>query len=209
MNQTAKSLGMNHTHFVNPSGWHHANQKSTAHDIALLLRALYRRFPQYIHLLGLSGVTKNGQWRRNTNALLGKINGMVAGKTGYTIPAGWNLATLTQRHGMTLITVVMGMPNRIARDRHVEQLTEAALSLCQLAQAPQGVGRPNRAPVLVARSVDPTRTGKKTGLRPKMTAKRRQKSSRRVAQNTPRAKQGRIATPAKRPKKTVSKKSKG
>ena len=39
MNQKAKALGMNHTHFTNAVGLHDENHYSTALDIAILMKA--------------------------------------------------------------------------------------------------------------------------------------------------------------------------
>lgn len=122
MNQTAKKLHMHHTHFCNPSGWHHPFHRSTAQDMALLLRALWLRFPRYASFLGVPFFKSKGLVYRNTNKLLSKVKGMKMGKTGYTSPAGWNLATLTMRSGRPLIVVVMGMKTASERDSHMVNL---------------------------------------------------------------------------------------
>ena len=47
MNQHAKELGMSGSHFVNSTGWPHADHYTTAHDLSILTRALIREFPEY------------------------------------------------------------------------------------------------------------------------------------------------------------------
>src|SRR3569833_12209 len=46
MNQQAKALGMTATHFVNSTGLPDPNHYTTAHDQAILARALIRDFPE-------------------------------------------------------------------------------------------------------------------------------------------------------------------
>ena len=45
MNRKARLLGMNHTNFVNPNGLPHADHLSTARDLAILARAVWKRLP--------------------------------------------------------------------------------------------------------------------------------------------------------------------
>jgi D-alanyl-D-alanine carboxypeptidase len=61
----------------------------------------------------------------STNKLLGRVPGIQIGKTGFTEPAGWNLATLTLRGLKPVITVVMGMPSPKERDVQLATLIEA------------------------------------------------------------------------------------
>jgi D-alanyl-D-alanine carboxypeptidase len=124
MNIKAIALGMHHTQFYNPSGLHHPRHKSTARDMAILLRALCRDFPKYMHFLAIPFVQKGKIRMPNTNKLLGRVTGVRLGKTGFTRPAGWNLITLTQRANRGIITVVMGMPTGTSRNQHVTHLIE-------------------------------------------------------------------------------------
>ena len=124
MNKKAKALGMHNTHFCTPSGWHDRNQKSTARDMAILLRALCIHFPKYVGCLGLRSIQKGKSTIRNTNKLLGRVSGVRLGKTGFTCPSGWNLATLTQRKTGAIISVVMGMHSSHARNQHMTHLIE-------------------------------------------------------------------------------------
>ena len=46
MNAYAKKIGLRHSHFVNPHGLSAEGHVTTAHDLALLGRALIRDFPE-------------------------------------------------------------------------------------------------------------------------------------------------------------------
>lgn len=125
MNEMAQRLGLQHTHFCNPSGLHHPLHQTTAKDMALLIRALWLHFPQYSCFLGMPSFQLHRKMYHNTNKLQGKVLGMKMGKTGYTCPAGWNLATLTVRNQSPVIVVVMGMPSSKKRNAHVAQLIQS------------------------------------------------------------------------------------
>jgi D-alanyl-D-alanine carboxypeptidase len=125
MNHKAKALGLLKTHFSNPSGLHHPNQYSSAKDMALLVHALWKQFPEYTSFLSQSSFKWNKRTYVSTNKLLGRVPGIQIGKTGFTEPAGWNLATLTLRGLKPVITVVMGMPSPKERDVQLATLIEA------------------------------------------------------------------------------------
>ncbi len=124
MNATALKLGMLKTVFYNPSGWHHRLQKSTACDMAVLMRAICINFPQYAGFLGVPSMQKGKHVVRNTNKLLGRVPGLYLGKTGYTCPSGYNLVTVTHRNNQPIVAVVMGMPSKIQRDQLMASLIE-------------------------------------------------------------------------------------
>jgi len=125
MNAKAAYLGMRHTHFENPSGWHHPLQKTTAYDMAILLRAMYHHFPQYVRFLGTRYIQKGGKQLRNTNKLLGCVPGLFLGKTGFTCPSGYNLITATKRPcGPGIICTIMGMPSKQERDQLMTKLID-------------------------------------------------------------------------------------
>lgn len=124
MNIYAKKLGMHATAFKNPSGWHHANQVSSPKDIALLMRAIWMKFSRYGHFLGVKQFSYRGRVYNNTNRLLGKVQGLRMGKTGYTSRAGYNLSTFTVRDHRPVIVVVTGASSKTVRDQKVLALIE-------------------------------------------------------------------------------------
>ncbi|MGN6671160.1 MAG: D-alanyl-D-alanine carboxypeptidase family protein, partial [Candidatus Nucleicultricaceae bacterium] len=118
----ARQLGMSRTTFKNGSGVPHPEQTTTARDMAILCQAIYKRFPKFYHLLGLPSFTYKGHTYKNTNKLLGVVKGMEGGKTGFTRASGHNLATLTKRDGIRIITVVIGTQGSKDRDQRMSNL---------------------------------------------------------------------------------------
>ena len=122
MTMKAQELGMIHSHFVNPNGLPDSRHISSAHDFAILCRAVLRDYPQYYHYFGDEQFTYRGVTMNNTNHLLGHMPGMDGFKTGFTTAAGFNLAASAVRDGRRLIVVVMGGSSGPARNANVEDL---------------------------------------------------------------------------------------
>jgi D-alanyl-D-alanine carboxypeptidase (penicillin-binding protein 5/6) len=122
MTMKAQELGMSRSHFVNPNGLPDSRHISSAHDIAVLCRAVLRDYPQYYHYFGDESFTYRGRTMNNTNHLLGAMPGMDGFKTGFTTAAGFNLAASAVRDGHRLIVVVMGGSSGAARNANVEDL---------------------------------------------------------------------------------------
>lgn len=59
INQTAKAIGMNNTHFVNPDGLPGGEQYTTAHDMALLARSYIYNFPDAYKIYDDRGLVWN------------------------------------------------------------------------------------------------------------------------------------------------------
>lgn len=122
MNQHAERLGMHDTHFTNATGLTHPQHKSTARDIATLVAALIREFPEYYELYSEKEFTWAGITQSNRNKLLWRDDSVDGIKTGYTRAAGYCLASSAQRDGMRLISVVLGTPSARARVNSSEAL---------------------------------------------------------------------------------------
>ncbi|HET8765559.1 MAG TPA: D-alanyl-D-alanine carboxypeptidase family protein [Rhodanobacter sp.] len=108
MNAYAKRLGMDNTHFVNASGYPADNHYSSAHDIAILSRALIKNFPEEYKISALKSFEWNGIMQHNRNTLLWSDPTVDGIKTGSTKEAGFCLAASAVRNGMRLIAVDMG-----------------------------------------------------------------------------------------------------
>lgn len=129
MTQKAKALGMKSTIFKNASGLPNSGQITTAYDMAVLSRALYKNFPEQYKYFKNQSFTHKGTVHRNHNHLLGKVPGLDGIKTGFIVASGFNLAASAVRYDAAqqshrLITVVLGGPNRHWRDRRVTELLE-------------------------------------------------------------------------------------
>lgn len=116
MNAKAKQLGMTNTHFMDSNGLPDPSQYSTAHDIALLLTAIFRDFPEYKKYLAEEEFTFNGIKQQNRNGLLHTDVGIDAGKTGHTEESGFHLASTAVQNGERLVVVVMGTDGFSARE---------------------------------------------------------------------------------------------
>jgi len=127
MNQKAKELGATNTHFANTNGMHDPNHYTTASDMAKFARYAMT-IPEFRKIvsspnLEMPATNKHPKWPvlANTNKLmitdkndLYVINGI---KTGYTGQAGFNLvSSATDKNGLTLIAVVMGVKNGGAQE---------------------------------------------------------------------------------------------
>jgi serine-type D-Ala-D-Ala carboxypeptidase (penicillin-binding protein 5/6) len=112
MNQKARELGANHSHFVNPNGLPIPGQYSSARDLSIIAKAAYAN-PTIRSIVCLPQIVfrfSNGRTREleNTNKVLRRLaycNGM---KTGYTEAAGHCLIASGTRPGRDIIVVVLG-----------------------------------------------------------------------------------------------------
>jgi serine-type D-Ala-D-Ala carboxypeptidase (penicillin-binding protein 5/6) len=131
MNQRAREIGMTQTVYHTVNGLPPARNAdwlpdmSSANDQAILARKLLEH-PQILHYSAEPVVRfRNGRVvLRNTNHLVGRMEGVDGMKTGYYRLAGFNLTTTASRHGMRLVSVVMGCPTLRDRFRVSQQLLE-------------------------------------------------------------------------------------
>jgi len=122
MNQQAAQLGMTHSHFTDSTGLPNPELITTAHDLAILGRALVLNFPEYYGWYKQKWFTFNGIRQPNRNRLLWRDNQVDGIKTGHTDQAGFCLVSSAQKNNMRLISVVLGSPNETARADDSERL---------------------------------------------------------------------------------------
>lgn len=115
MNQQAQALGMVNTHFEDPTGLPKPEHYTTAHDLAILARAVWLQYPQYHSWYGQKWLTYNHIRQSNRNRLLWRYPYALGMKTGHTEEAGFCLIAVAKQNGMTLISVVLGAPTDEAR----------------------------------------------------------------------------------------------
>ena len=116
MNQYAQQLGMVSTRFQNAPGMPNPEHYSTAHDMALLARALIHDYPEYYKYYSQRSFTWNKISQPNRNGLLDRDATVDGLKTGHTESAGYCLVSSALRNGMRLVSVVMGSPSVRARE---------------------------------------------------------------------------------------------
>ncbi|MEZ5804257.1 MAG: D-alanyl-D-alanine carboxypeptidase family protein [Rhizobiaceae bacterium] len=115
MNTEAARLGMTDSHFVNPNGLHSPQQYTTARDLALLVAALRRDFPQFMSYFSVEGVIVGKKTLTNFNLLVGRYDGVDGMKTGFVCPSGFNMIGTATRDGRTLGAIVLGQPSATVR----------------------------------------------------------------------------------------------
>ena len=108
MNQEAKRMGMNNSHFTNPVGLSDAQNYTTASDLALLAAAIVNDYPQYYPMFSLRTYTFNNITQANRNRLLWLDPYADGIKTGHTESAGYCLVGSAQRDNHRLISVMFG-----------------------------------------------------------------------------------------------------
>ncbi len=128
MNAEAARLGMRDSHFVNPNGWHHPDQQTSARDLAILAMALMREFPDYSDYWNTPAVQLGKQVLNNTNGLVGRYPGVGGIKTGYVCASGFNVVATATRGGRTLIAVVLGALSGTERTIKAAQLLDDGFS---------------------------------------------------------------------------------
>jgi D-alanyl-D-alanine carboxypeptidase (penicillin-binding protein 5/6) len=112
MNATARSLGMTHTRYTDPSGFDDATVSTAADQVRIVDRAM--RLPVFASIVATPSATLPVAGTvRNTNTLLGR-NGFVGVKTGSTAAAGGCFAFRAIRwidgERTTITGVVLGQP---------------------------------------------------------------------------------------------------
>ncbi|OGT60061.1 MAG: serine-type D-Ala-D-Ala carboxypeptidase [Gammaproteobacteria bacterium RIFCSPHIGHO2_12_FULL_45_12] len=115
MNQQAKLLGMNDSHFVDSTGLPNKEHYSTAHDLAVLTQAYIKHFPEDYAYYSEKWFTYNGIRQPNRNRLLWRYQYADGLKTGHTSEAGYCLVASAKKDGMRLISIVMGAPSDATR----------------------------------------------------------------------------------------------
>jgi D-alanyl-D-alanine carboxypeptidase len=131
MNQQAKALGMKKTTFYNPSGVPDNRQVSTASDMIILARALYRDFPQYAHFFKKTSFSYKGETYTTHNRMLRfpEFDGI---KTGFINSSGFHVSTSAVRHygdkPIRLFGVVMGGRTSRERDTRTKRLFDKAFA---------------------------------------------------------------------------------
>src|SRR5690606_20835978 len=122
MNQHAKVLGMNNTHFVNATGLPAQNHYTSARDLAILAKALITHFPEQYKIYAEKYFTWNDIRQPNRNLLLWRDNTVDGLKTGHTDEAGYCLVASAVRDDMRLISVGMGTSSEEARAQETQKL---------------------------------------------------------------------------------------
>ena len=134
MNNRARALGMNDTHFVNPTGLTAEGHVTSAWDIALMSRELILRHPDIRRFTTIWMDTIRGGTfgLSNTNKLVRYYDGCTGLKTGYTERAGYCISATAEKDGMELIAVIMKGETADKRNEDAKTLLNYGFSTYQL-----------------------------------------------------------------------------
>ena len=117
MNLRAADLGMEHTHFVNPTGLPAEGHVTSAYDIALMSRELILHHPDIRRFttIWMDSLRDGAFGLNNTNKLIRYYEGATGLKTGSTDNALYCLSATAEREGMELIAVILKSPTSTQR----------------------------------------------------------------------------------------------
>lgn len=110
MNDKARILGMNHTHFANPNGLDAEGNYSTARDLAILASYAMDN-PIFAKTVSTKTIKAGDRYLRNHNKLLWLYDGADGVKTGYTKAAGRILVSSAVRNKRRLVAVSINAPD--------------------------------------------------------------------------------------------------
>jgi serine-type D-Ala-D-Ala carboxypeptidase (penicillin-binding protein 5/6) len=122
MNREAKRLGMINTNFTNATGLTTPQLHSSAEDLAKLVVALIRDYPEHYALYSQKEYRYNNISQANRNRLLWLDPTVDGVKTGYTENAGYCLVTSARRGERRLVSVVLGTASESARSTESQKL---------------------------------------------------------------------------------------
>lgn len=139
MNERAKGLGMENTHFVNCNGLDTDGHLTTAKDIALMSKELITKYPQIhdycmIWMEDITHETKKGTTQfglSNTNKLIRHYEYATGLKTGSTSKAKFCISATAKKDDMELIAVIMAANDSKARNKDAITLFNYGFGKCQ------------------------------------------------------------------------------
>ncbi len=119
MNQRADQLHLQNTHFMNVVGYSQEGHYTTVRDLVILSQIAMQNptFAQMVKERQATVYDTQGKFvhtLRTTNVLLGTVPGIEGIKTGWTEQSGECLVAQATRGDQTIITAVLGSPNRFA-----------------------------------------------------------------------------------------------
>lgn len=117
LNRKAKQIGCKDTHFITPNGLdaqdENGKHHTTAEDLALIMRYAIKN-KTFLHIsqtrdYTFSEITGKRTFSvHNANALFDMMDGVLAGKTGYTSQAGYCYVCAWEEEGKTFVVSLLG-----------------------------------------------------------------------------------------------------
>lgn len=159
MNAKAKELGLNSTYFITPNGLDSRDEggihSTTAVELARLLRYCVYESPANKEFIKIAS-TRNYTFSElsgnrnfsvsNKNAFLDMMEGVIAGKTGFTADAGYCYVCALERDGKKYVLALLGCgwpgnktykwkDSKTLFNYGIENYTYKDINLCELSQA--------------------------------------------------------------------------
>ncbi len=144
MNYEMELLGLEETHFVEPSGYSEKNI-TTPFEFAIFANHYINKYPEsltdYHSLLSFEYPKEEnlpkyqqGQGRTpilqyNTNKTLGKIEGVNGLKTGFIYESGYNLSLTAERNGTQFLSITMKGPGQGSTQGNFYRMEDASTIL--------------------------------------------------------------------------------
>jgi D-alanyl-D-alanine carboxypeptidase (penicillin-binding protein 5/6) len=126
MNEEAKRIGLNDSHFANVDGLPDPDHYMTARDLATLGSHLIHDFPEYYFYFSEREFTYANIKQQNRNPLLYSDSGADGIKTGHTKEAGFSLTGSVKRNGRRIIAVITGLESNKGRSAEAERIIDYA-----------------------------------------------------------------------------------
>ncbi len=139
MNDKARKIGLQNTHFVNPHGLDAPEHYSTARDLAILAGTAMEN-PVFARTVSAKTVTIGNRSLRNHNKLLWQVEGADGVKTGFTKAAGRILVSSAMRNGRRLVCVTIDDGNDWADHKKLYEQGFGGYQVYKLVSAGQQMG---------------------------------------------------------------------
>ncbi|MCM3714808.1 D-alanyl-D-alanine carboxypeptidase [Alkalihalobacillus oceani] len=167
MNEKARELGLENTHFMNSNGLPAEDHYTTSYDLAMISKELlkYEDITKFTSIYEdyLRADTDDKFWLVNTNKLVRFYPGVDGLKTGFTREAMYCLTATAEKNDMRVISVIMGAPTPKDRNAQVTSMLDYAFNQFQthklyerehtLAEVEVSRGDKDMVPVVTSESV--------------------------------------------------------
>ncbi len=125
MNKKAADLGLNNTHFENPTGLLNENQYTTARDLAALVKYAITN-PTFNSMFAYRGMTwidgDKYDYFINGNEMFRLYDSTDGGKTGFNHPSKHTAITTARENAQRLICIVLDTPQQSLYDDSIKLL---------------------------------------------------------------------------------------
>ncbi len=124
MNERARALGLENSHFTNSTGLPDPLQRVTTLDLAKLATYMIKEYPEYFSYYSETEFKWNDINQQNRNPLLSMGIGADGMKTGYTEESGYAIVGTVKRNNQRLIAVLSGMSSQRERAEEARKLLD-------------------------------------------------------------------------------------